>query len=210
MKATQTQAAVLGHRDATVGALINKAGRAAASMLALCKEAAQAAAGQLNPAQPMGERIESVCALYADDFKAAGHNVKALFKDALTLLAAAQTPVTVDAMGKDGKKIEQHITAAEAVAMPKHAMRDAAKQVREVHGLGRKAGAGRKPAAPKNADPAPDVKTEIDAFSAWLDNLEEYLTDAVYHGRITARLIEMGYRLDKATQGRKIKGSASA
>ena len=210
MSKTTTPAAILGHRDATVGALINKAGRAAASMLALCKEAAQAAAGQLNPAQPMGERIEAVCALYADDFKAAGHNVKALFKDALTLLAAKDTPVTVDAMGKDGKKIEQHITAAEAVSMPKHAMRDAAKQVREAHGLARKSGAGRKPAAAKNADPAPDVKTEIDAFSAWLDNLEEYLTDAVYHGRITARLIEMGYTLGKAAKGRKITGSASA
>jgi hypothetical protein len=205
-----TAPAILGHRSADVGALINKAGRAAASMLALCKEAAQAAAAQLNPAQPMGERIESVCALYADDFKAAGHNVKALFKDALTLHAAAQTPVTVDTIGKDGKKVETHVTAAEAVAMPKHAMRDAAKQVREAHGLARKAGAGRKPAAPKDAPPAPDMKTEIDAFSAWLDNLPEYLTDSVYHGRITARLIEMGYRLEKAVTGRKVKGAASA
>lgn len=204
-----TTPATLGHRDAEVGTLINKAGRAAASMLQLCKEAAGKAAAQLNPAQPMGERIESVCALYADDFKAAGHNVRALFKDALTLHAAAQTPVTVDAIGKDGKKTEQHITAAEAVAMPKHAMRDAAKQVREAHGLARKAGAGRK-AKPATAPAAPDIKTEADAFSAWLDNLEEYLQDTVYHGRITARLIEMGYRLDKAVTGRKVKGSASA
>lgn len=210
MTAKTTAPATLGHRDADVGALINKAGRAAASMLQLCKEAAGKAAAQLNPAQPMGERIDAVCALYADDFKTAGHNVRALFKDALTLLAAAQCPVTVDTVGKDGKKIEQHITAAEAVAMPKHAMRDAAKQVREAHGLARKSGAGRKPAAPKNADPAPDVKTEIDAFSAWLDNLEEYMQDSIYHGRIVARLIEMGYTLNKATQGRKVTGKASA
>lgn len=211
MSKTTTQApATLGHRDATVGALINKAGRAAASMLQLCKEAAGKAAAQLNPAQPMGERIESVCSLYADDFKAAGHNVRALFKDALTLHAAAQTPVTVDAIGKDGKKVEQHITAAEAVAMPKHAMRDAAKQVREAHGLARKSGAGRKPKATPTAAPAPDIKSEVEAFSAWLDNLEEYLQDSVYNGRIKARLIEMGYTLGKATQGRKIKGAASA
>lgn len=209
MSKTTTQTpATLGHRDSEVGALINKAGRAAASMLQLCKEAAGKAAAQLNPAQPMGERIEAVCALYSDDFKAAGHNVRALFKDALTLHAAAQCPVTVDAIGKDGKKTEQHITAAQAVAMPKHAMRDAAKQVREAHGLARKAGAGRK-AKPAAASPAP-AASEIDAFSAWLDNLEEYLTDSVYHGRITARLIEMGYTLNKATQGRKIKGAASA
>lgn len=203
-----TTPAVIGHRSAEVSALINKAGRAASTMLQCCKEAAASAATQLNPAQPMGERIESVCSLYADDFKAAGHNVRALFKDALTLHAAAQTPVTVDAIGKDGKKTEQHITAAEAVAMPKHAMRDAAKQVREAHGLARKSGAGRK-AKPAATSPAP-VASEIDAFSAWLDNLEEYFTDAVYHGRITARLIEMGYTVNKATQGRKIKGAASA
>ncbi len=208
MSKTTTQA-TLGHRDATVGALINKAGRAAASMLTLCKEAAHAAAGQLNPAQPMGERIDAVCSLYADDFKAAGHNVRALFKDALTLLAAAQTPVTVTAIGKDGKKVDQHVTAAEAAAMPKHAMRDAAKQVREAHGLARKSGGGRKPESKPAANAAP-VASEIDAFSAWLDNLEEYFTDAIYHGRITARLIEMGYTVNKATQGRKIKGAASA
>lgn len=204
--------AIIGHRNAEIGALINKAGRAAATMLQCCKEAAQDAASQLNPAQPMGERIEAVVSLYADDFKAAGHNVKALFKDALTLLAAAQTPVTVTAMGKDGKKVDQHVTAAEAAAMPKHAMRDAARQVREAHGLARKSGGGRKAATPK-ADPAPaapDIKNEADAFSAWLDNLEEYFTESVYHGRIVARLIEMGYTVNKATQGRKIKGAASA
>ncbi len=210
MTATQTPA-ILGHRNAEVGTLINKAGRAAASMLQLCKEAAGKAAAQLNPAQPMGERIDAVVSLYADDFKAAGHNVRALFKDALTLLAAAQTPVTVDTIGKDGKKVETHVTAADAVAMPKHAMRDAAKQVREAHGLARKSGGGRTPKTPTApAAPAPDIKTEADAFSAWLDNMEEYLTDSVCHGRIVARLIEMGYRLDKAVTGRKVKGAASA
>ena len=208
MTANTTQTAVLGHRDPAAGALILKAGKAAASMLQCCKESAAIAAKQLNPAQPMGERIDAVCALYVDDFKAAGHNVKALFKDALTLHAAGQTPVTVDTVGKDGKKTETHVTAADAVAMPKHAMRDAAKQVREAHGLARKSGAGRKPAA-KPASTAVTAEG-VEAFSAWLDNFEEYFTDAVYRPRIVARLIEMGYRLEKATQGRKIKGAASA
>ena len=206
MTATTTPAAVIGHRDPAAGALILKAGKAAASMLQCCKEAAAVAAAQLNPAQPMGERIDSVCALYADDFKTAGHNVRALFKDALTLLAAAQTPVTVDTVGKDGKKVETHTTAAAAVAMPKHAMRDAAKQVREAHGLARKSGGGRKAAAPAPSPTAEDV----DQFSHWLDNLEEYFTDSVYHPRIVARMIEMGYTVNKATQGRKITGKASA
>lgn len=209
MTANTTQAVTLGHRDPAAGALILKAGKAAASMLACCKEAAAVAAAQLNPAQPMGERIDAVCALYADDFKTAGHNVRALFKDALTLHAAAQTPVTVDIVGKDGKKVEAHVTAADAVAMPKHAMRDAAKQVREAHGLARKSGGGRKAKA-ENAAAVAVTADGVEAFSAWLDNLEEYFTDAVYRPRIEARIIEMGFVLTKATQGRKITGKASA
>lgn len=200
-------------RDAAIGTLINQAGQAAASMLALCKDAASKAAAQLDPAKPMGERIATVVALYADDFKAAGHNVKALFSDALTLHAAAQTPVSVKAIGADGKQTDQHVKAADAVNMPKHAMRDAAKQVREAHNIGRKAGGGRKAAAPVNSGAAPDpaVKaTEIDAFNAWLDNTETYLNDAVYHPRIVARLIELGYTLNKAVKGRKVTGAASA
>lgn len=198
-------------RDAAIGTLINEAGQAAASMLAKCKEAAGQAAKQLDPAKPLAERIGAVVLLYSADFTAAGHNVKALFVDALTLHAAAQTPVSVNVIGKDGKKVDTHVTAAEAVEMSKHNMRDAAKQVREAHGMGRRAGGGRKATPPVNAPAAPDmVKTEVDAFSAWLDNLEPYFTDAVFHGRITARLIEMGYTVTKAAKGRVVKGAASA
>lgn len=201
-------------RLAPVGALINEAGQAAASMLAKCKEAAGKAAKQLNPAKPMQERISEVVALYKVDFESAGHNVKALFVDALTLHAAAQCPVSVPAMGKDGKKTEEHTTAAKALTMPKHAMREAAKQVREAHGMGRKSGGGRKASTKKTPaakDPiADDIKQEVDAFSAWLDNLEEYLTDSVYNPKITARLIELGYTLSKSAKGKVIKGKASA
>jgi hypothetical protein len=205
---TTAPAAVLGHRDPAAGALILKAGKAAASMLQCCKEAAGKAAAQLNPAQPMSERIDAVCALYADDFKAAGHNVRALFKDALTLHAATQTPVTVAAM-VDGKKADVHVTAGEALAMPKHAMRDAAKQVREANGFARKT-ATKSKAKTENAAAVNAAADGVEAFAAWLDNLEEYLTDAAYKTRIVARLIEAGYRLEKATQGRKVTGSASA
>ncbi len=195
-------------RIAAVGTLINQAGQAAASMLSLCKEAAAKAAKQLDGAKPMQDRIGEVVALYKTDFESAGHNVKALFVDALTLHAAAQTPVSVSVIGKDGKKADEHTTAAKALAMPKHAMRDAAKQVRDVHGMGRKSGGGRKSTAKKSPaakDPIADnVKQEVDAFSAWLDNLEEYLKDSVYHPKITARLIELGFTLNKAVKGRKV------
>jgi hypothetical protein len=197
---------IIGSRDAAVGTLIKKAGNAAGTMLQCCKDAAAKAAKQLNPETPFSGRIAAVVALYADDFKAAGHNVKSLFVDALTLHAAAQTPVTVDAVGKDGKKVEKHIKAADAVKMPKHAMRDAAKQVREANGVARKVAP--KAATPKAA-PAPDMQ-EIDAFTAWLDNLPEYLGDAVYRPKIEARLIEKGYILTKAAKGVRIHGKAAA
>jgi hypothetical protein len=206
--------AIVAHRDEGTAALILKAGKAAESMLQLCKEAGKAAAAQLNPAQPMGERIESVMALYAADFATAGHNVKSLFKDSLTLHAAAQTPVTVSAM-VNGKKADVHITAGEAAAMPKHAMKDAAAQVRAANNMSRKTGGGRKPAAAKMpaAPAAPDMTvtaTEIDGFSAWLENFDAYFTDAIFHQKIVARAIDCGYVISKAIKGTIIKGKASA
>ena len=221
-KATKTAAAIVApvtpaivaHRDAATAALILQAGEAANSMLALCKDAAKAAAAQLNPAKPMGERIEGVMSLYAADFATAGHNVKSLFKDALTLHAAAQTPVTVKSM-VNGKATDVHITAGEAANMPKHAMKDAAAQVRAANNMGRKSGGGRKPAAAKMpaAAPAPDMTvtaSEIDGFSAWLENLEAYITDVVFNQKIVARLIECGFVITKATKGTKVTGKASA
>jgi hypothetical protein len=207
-----TSPAIVAHRDTATAALILKAGKAAASMLQLCKEAGKAASAQLNPATPIGQRIADVVALYADDFKTAGHNVKALFVDALTLHAAAQTPVTVSAI-VDGKKADVHVTAAEAAAMPKHAMREAAKQVRESIGTARKVSAKKPAAKMPVAPPAPDMTvtaTEIDGFSQWLANLDAYFTDAVFHQKIVARLIDCGYVVTKATTGKVIKGKASA
>ncbi len=193
-------------RDANVATCIKAAGAAGNTMLNKCKEGAKLAAAQLNAALPMGERIEAVMSLYNVDFQAAGHNVKALFKDALTLHAAAQCPVSVEVIGKDGKKVEAQVTAVQAVELPKHAMRAAAREVRETHGLSRASGAGRKPK--QTTKPAPeqvtDVKTDADKFSEWLDSLDEYLTDSVFHQRIVAHLIEAGYVLNKAAKGRKV------
>ena len=209
-------AAIVGHRDPAAAALILKAGKAAASMFAACKEGATIAAAQLNPALPMAERIETVMALYTADFATAGHNVKALFKDALTLHACGQTPVTVTVTDKAGKKVEQHITAKAALTMPKHALKDAVKQAREAHGLGRKSGGGRKPKAAAKmpaAAPAPDMTVtagEIDGFTAWLENMEAYLTDVIFHQKIVARAIECGFVITKATKGTKVTGKASA
>jgi hypothetical protein len=211
--AAATATAIVAHRDEATAALILKAGKAGDTMLALCKEAGKAAAAQLNPATPIGQRIADVVALYAADFATAGHNVRSLFVDALTLHAASQTPVTVSAM-VNGKKTDVHVTAEAAAAMPKHAMRDAAKQVRESIGTNRKTTTKTKPAAKMPAAPAaPDMTVtagEIDGFTAWLNNLDAYFTDAVFHQKIVARLIDCGYVVTKAAKGTVVKGKASA
>lgn len=207
MAKTKAATTIAATRIAAVGTLINEAGQAGNTMLAKCKEAAAQAAKQLDPKKPMAARIADVVALYADDFKAAGHNIKSLFTDALTLHAAEAAPVMLQVIGKDGKKQDEPSTAAAALESSKHNMRDAAKQVREQNNMGRKSGAGRKPAAKTPA--APDMKTDVDAFTAWLDNLPEYLSDAVYRPKIEARLIENGLILTKAAKGKIIKGAAS-
>lgn len=215
VQAPATPAVIVAHRDAAAGALIIKAGEAAATMLQSCKEAAVIAAAQLNPVTPIGQRIADVVSLYAADFTAAGHNVRALFVDALTLQAAAQTPVTVKAV-VNGKVADVHTTAGEAAAMPKHAMREAAKQVRESIGTARKTSTKTKtkPVAKMPAAPAaPDMTvtaTEIDGFSAWLANFDAYITDAIFHQKIVAKAIECGFVITKATKGTKVTGKASA
>ena len=198
-------------RDQKVASLIAGAGKAAATMLQKCKEAAQVASAQLDPAKPMAARIDDVVALYTDDFKAAGHNVRALFKDALTLHAASTAPVVVRAKGKDDKMEDVPMTAVDALATSKHSMRDAASQVREANGMGRTRTAK---AATKKADTAPNTPaptaSDVDQFSAWLDSMPAYLNDAVYNPRIVAALIAEGWTISRAARGKVVTGKASA
>ena len=193
-----------------VSSLILSAGKAAMSMLSYCKQAADIAAKQLDPKLGMATRIAQVTALYADEFKTAGHNVKSLFVDALTLYAADQCPISIETIGKDGKKVETQTTASSAVALPKHAMREAAKQVREVHNMGRKRAEkpAANPTALQTAPAAPDmtkaIKSETDRFSDWLAESDAFITDSVFHAKIVAHFITLGFSLNKAVKGKKI------
>ena len=192
-----------------VTTLILDAGKAASTMLSCCKDAAKLAAKQLDATLAMAPRIAQVTALYAEEFKTAGHNVKSLFVDALTLHAAEMCPISIETIGTDGKKVETQTTAGKAVELPKHAMREAAKQVREVHGMGRKR-AEKTAANPTALPPAPDmtpaIKTETDRFSEWLDQSDAFITDSVFHAKIVAHFITLGFSLNKAVKGRKITG----
>ncbi len=53
------------------------------------------------------------------------------------------------------------------------------------------------------------VKTETDKFSAWLDDMDVYFKDAVFHPRIVAHMITLGYSVNKAAKGKVVKGSAT-
>ena len=209
--AKTTKAPTIPARIPAVGSLIGDAGRAAATMLQKCKEAAAMASAQLDPSKPLGARVDDVVALYADDFKSAGHNVRALFKDALTLHAANTEPVIVRAKGKDDKMEDVPMTAADAINTSKHSMRDAASQVRAANGIGRvraKTTATKKPNTAPSA-PAPTA-SEVDQFSAWLDAMPNYLSDSVYNPRIVAALIAEGWTLSRAARGKVVTGKASA
>jgi hypothetical protein len=118
--------------------LINAAGKAAGTMYSKTLEAAKLASAELNGAKPMAERISEVVTRYADTFKALktnANNVRSIFVDALTLHACAGDQVTI--VGAD--KSQQTLSASAAVAtLAKNPMREAAKQVRETHDMGRK------------------------------------------------------------------------
>ena len=196
-------------RDSAVGTLLAQAAKAQGTMLAKTREAAHLASAQLDNTKPLRERIASVVSAYAADFKTAGHNIKSIFVDAITLLACADTDVAVRVPAKVGMQ-DTFVKASEAVELSKHNLKDAAKQVRDAHGMGRKAGAGAKPkaTATTRAPSAPDMM-HVDAFSNWLDMLPEFVNDSIYHGKIVAALIGEGYSLNKAAKGKVVKGAAS-
>ena len=202
-------------QNAEVTKHIKAAGKASGTMLAECRKAAELASAQLDMKKPVPDRIAEVMETYAKDFAGFDANVRANFKDFLTIFAVPDAPVSIEIKSKD-ESAEIHTTAGDMATKPmvKHTMKDIAKQVREFAGMSRAAGGGRKPrqpvAKPAATFPAAPDLTDENAFSAWCDNLSEYLLDAVYRPRIDARLIEMGLMLTKTQKGKVIKGTASA
>jgi hypothetical protein len=202
-------------QNAEVSKHIKAAGKASGTMLAECRKAAEIAATQLDMKKPVSERIAEIMEIYSKDFAGFDANVRANFKDFLTIFAVPDAPVSIEIKSKDAAT-EIHTTAGDMASKPmvKHTMKDIAKQVREFAGMSRAAGGGRKPrqpvAKPTATFPtAPDMTDET-AFLAWCDNLSEYLLDAVYRPRIDARLIEMGLIITKTAKGKVVKGTASA
>lgn len=201
-KATKAAPATTGHKDDAVSALIGEAVAAAGTMVSKVREAAKLAAGQFNPAAAPNDNVKRVVAMYADDF-AGDANVKALFSDALWLLAANSVPVTV-MIGKE----ERHVSAGDAIDMAKHGIKAAASQARKAHGAGRVAGAGRKPAGKVASPTQPTAASKVASKKAgpvmttpaedvWLQNLAAFLSDPDMIAKIKTVCSENGFTLSK-------------
>jgi hypothetical protein len=184
-------------RSTEVVLTIKKAADAAGNMYKHSVAAAKLAA-QNPPEGALPEVIAAIMGEYAPELADAGHNVKAIFKDALTLALSPTTAISLESK-KDGQVVEIHTTADKAVDMSKHAMREAAKQVREENGMARKAGGGRKPTQPNTApSQVQDTGNNEDlAFAAFLHNLPVYFKEAEKAKQIVAVLKEMGLKLQQ-------------
>ena len=174
---------------------IAKARNASATMLASCKAAAKAAARQLDKKLPLRDRIEVVMFCYREAIDGDA-NVRANFKDALTLLACADSPVSIEVRGE-----EIQTTAAEAVDMPKHAMKAAAKAVRDDNGMARKSGGGRKAKSEEaeNASRVSSVPLNTGAAQrgAVINTVITGLDDAAFFAEFKAKLAEAGFNITR-------------
>ena len=170
-----------------VSVSLKAACKASGSMLQACKEAAKAAARQLDANLPLSERINKVMLCYKDVI-GGDNNVRANFKDGLTLLACAQAPVTIEVKGE-----EVHTTAGEALELPKHAMKAAAKAVRDDNGIGR-ATQKREPKTPVAS--VPMAATPVDQMMRIIaSNIEA--GEVAFIAKLKATLAANGYLLKK-------------
>lgn len=184
--------------------LINAAGKAAGTMYSKALEAAKLASAELNGSKPMAERIAMVVSRYGDTFKALktnGNNVRSIFVDALTLHACAGDQVTI--VGAD--KSQQTLSASKAVAtLAKNPMREAAKQVRELHDMGRKT-------KPKEAAPAKPALDSSGLQRETLAEVADHMSSPEFVRNLIALMDHAGYVLQaKAKLANKVKGAPVA
>lgn len=200
--ATANNAPEVKTPESAVDTLIREAGEAGTTMYTKAREAAKLAATELPKGKPIADAVAAVVAAHKTAFAAAGHNVKAIFTDALWLLAAPATEtVEIKVAGTPDNK-PHNVKAADAVDQSKHNMRAAASQVREAHGAARAKGGGAKPAAtlPVNAT----AQAAIDS-AVFFSELARRIADAGDLAKIVAALETAGYVVSK--KGKAIKGA---
>lgn len=185
-KATTSPAVAITATPAVV-TLINAAGKAAGTMYSKTLEAAKLASSELNGSKPMAERIAEVVTRYGDTFKALktnANNVRSIFVDALTLHACSGDQVTIVGANKS----QQTLSASKAVAtLAKNPMREAAKQVRELHDMGRKT-------KPKETAPAKPESNDAVALSrAVLAGVADHMGTPEFVAKLIALMDHAGY-----------------
>ena len=166
--------------NAEVTKKLESACTAMSSVLQYCKEAAKHAVsahkGKLSKV-PFDQAIKTIRECYREALGDKGdHNVLANFTDACTVLLAAETPISIE-VKKGGDTEEVHMKAADAIDLSKHAMKAAAKEVREIKG-GARERAGRKAKAEAPSKPVAVAMTAKQA--------------ATNNARIVAGFIEKG------------------
>lgn len=181
--------------------ILLKAVQAANTMLASCKAAARSAVdahGEKLKTVPFDQAVKTIRECYRTELgEKSDHNVLANFTDAVTVLLAADMPVTIEKREK-GETIDVHMTAADAINESKHNMKQAAKIVREAKG-GARQSVGRKPSAPSPSKPVAVALTATQAAESSARHISAILTKATPAQMkiIKAELAKVGYTLTK-------------
>ena len=176
----------------TINKLIAQAGRGAATMVEKTREAAMLAKNELPKTGTAKEKVDAVAKIHADAFAKVDKNVKALFVNLLTLLAAPQTMVEVKpASGKNGPVVKKASEAAETIS--KNAAASAATAIRRAEGSGRaeKTGTSQTRVTPTVAN-----INEVTQHLNFFDQLQAALKDKGMLRRIKAILQDAGYSLE--------------
>ena len=181
--------------------ILLKAVQAANTMLASCKAAARSAVdahGEKLKTVPFDQAVKTIRECYRTELgDKSDHNVLANFTDAVTVLLAADMPVTIEKKEK-GETVDVHMTAADAINESKHNMKQAAKIVREAKG-GARQSVGRKPSAPSPSKPVAVAMTATQAAESSARTISAILTKATPAQMkiIKAELAKAGYTLTK-------------
>lgn len=153
--------------------------------------AAQFASAELDLTQPCGAAVKEVRDHYSEYFQG-DHNLRAVFSDFLTLHYAADAPLSIERK-VDGAVQEVHTTGGEAVELPKHDMRKAAKAIREQEGEARASGGGRSARTTTNA-PAQAI------FASAKSAVENLLKSEAGVTALRELLRDNGYQLRKVAK----------
>jgi len=200
-KTVQAVGTVVQFDSKKVDSLLREAGKGASTMVEKTRQAAILAVNELPTSGKLTERVNAVVKIHAKTFNGIDKNVKALFVNLLTLAAAPKNTVVEvkPASGKTGAVIEKAQQAVHSISKNKAA--EAAKQIRDA------AGEGRKVATKPKADNAP-VAQVVSAEAQFYADLKSRMADKAAAKRIISILTELGYEVNAKAVAKPAKAKA--